>query len=493
MNISKYICVAAIAVMLVSCEKSLEVTPNSEFAPGNVLTTENGIKSLLFSAYAQQQTQQNSRFVINDSEMSTDMAFNSGGAENGQLIHIINFTWDSNLGTFQGDIWAPNYRCIRDANGVIENIDKVVAPDASKKLLKAEARVLRAQAYATLYNFFGPVPLRISTTQSGDLAKATDEEIKSFIETEITQSVADLPNPGEEESYGRFNKGNATGILAKFLLNTKQWQKAADACKTVMDFNYYSTTQHEFKDLFKVENEGITNREMMLVLPCRNEVEFGNWFMAGALPPGFKSTPQVPEFLYQSTMSNFATQYRLRTAFVNTIAPNDKRRSLICTSYINNNNVTVNILNGDNARSFKYWDNTTIGNNSGNDVPILRYADILLSRAEALNELSTLVPTTECFTLINQVRTRAGLPNLTLVDTPTKESFRNAIFRERGWEFISEGKRREDLIRQGTFISSAIARGISSSIATPEKVLFPIPESEIQANKLCKQNEGYNK
>src|SRR5690606_964114 len=204
-------------------------------------------------------------------------------------------------------------------------------------------------------------------------------------------------------------------------------------------------------------------------------------------PAGFKSTPQLPEFVFQSTMSNFATQYRLRTAFVNTMADDDKRRSLICTSYINNNNVTVNILNGDNARSFKYWDNSTIGNNSGNDVPILRYADILLTRAEALNELSA-TPISECFTLINQVRTRAGLPDLTIVNTPTQKDFRDAIFRERGWEFISEGKRREDLIRQGTFISSAIDRGISSDLATPSKVLFPIPESEIQANKLCEQN-----
>ncbi|MDB5015084.1 MAG: RagB/SusD protein, partial [Daejeonella sp.] len=85
-NISKYICLLALATGLVSCEKLLEVTPNSEFAPGNVLTSENGIKSLLFSAYAEQQTQQNSRFVINDSEMCTDMAFNSGGAENAQLL-----------------------------------------------------------------------------------------------------------------------------------------------------------------------------------------------------------------------------------------------------------------------------------------------------------------------------------------------------------------------------------------------------------------------
>lgn len=489
-NIIKYILPLAVLATVSACEKPLDVTPYSEFAPGNVLTTESGIKSLLFSAYAQQQTQQNSRFVINDAEDCTDMAFNSGGAENGQLVQIINFTWDANLGTFQGDVWAPNYRCIRDANGVIENIDNVNTSDANKKLFKAEARVLRAYSYATLYNFFGPVPLRTTTTQPGDLARATDEEMRNFIATEITESVADLPDPGKEQAHGRFNKGVAYAILAKFYLNTKEWQKSADACKSVMDLNYYSTTQYAFKDLFRVENEGQTNKEMILVLPCKNEVDFGNWFMAGALPPGFKSTPQLPEFNYQSTMSNFATQYRLRTAFVNTMAQEDKRRQLICTSYINNAGATVDISGGDNARSFKYWDNATIGNNSGNDVPIYRYADILLSRAEALNELSA-TPPAEAFSLINQVRTRAGLPDLTQANTPDKKSFRDAIFRERGWEFITEGKRREDLIRQGTFISSAIARGVPAAQATPDKVLFPIPQSEIQANKLCEQNAGY--
>lgn len=480
----------ALAGTFASCSKVLDVTPNAEFTPGNVLTSEAGIKSLLFSAYAEQQTQQNSRFVINDSEMCTDMAFNSGGQENGQLIHIINFTWDPTLGTFEGDLWAPNYRCIRDANGVIENIDGVNTSEETKGLFLAEARVLRAQAYAILYNFFGPVPLRTSTEQTGDLARATDEEMRNFIESEFLAAIPGLPDPGQEESFGRFNKGNATGLLAKFYLNTKQWQKAADACKTVIDFNYYSITQYAFKDLFRVENEGMSNREMLLVLPCLNQVDFGNWFMAGALPAGFRSTAQLPEYIYQPSMSNFATQYRLRTAFVNSMAENDLRRDLICTEYVNNNNVTVNILDGDNARSFKYWDNTTVGNNSGNDVPVLRYADILLSRAEALNELSG--PSNEGFDLINQVRQRAGLADLTAADVGTQDQFREAIFRERGWEFITEGKRREDLIRQGTFLSSAIARGVSPDLATPAKLLFPIPQSEIQANKLCEQNSGYN-
>lgn len=471
---------------LSSCESALEVTPKSEFSPGNVLTSESGIKSLLFSAYAQEQTQSNSRYVINDSEVCTDMGFNTGGAENGQLITIINFTWDPSLGTFNDDMWGPNYRSIRDANGVIENIANVNTSDANKKLYRAEARVLRAQAYATLYNYFGTVPLRTSTSQPADLARATDDELKSFIETEITQSLPDLPDPGKEEAYGRLNKGNANGILAKFFLNTKQWQKAADAAKAVMDLAYYSLNPN-FVSLFRVENEGISNREMMLVLQCRTEDPFGNWYQAGALPPAYKSSAQFPGYVYKSTMSNFATQYRLRTAFTSTFAPADKRLQLICTSYVNNSDQVVDLSTGDNARSFKYWDNNTVGNNSGTDVPVIRYADMLLTRAEALNELNG--PTTDAFMLINQVRTRAGIPNLTTADTPTKEAFRTAIFRERGWEFVSEGKRREDLIRQGTFISLAQARGITN--AKPERTLFPIPQVEIDANRLCKQNPGY--
>ncbi|GAB3695254.1 hypothetical protein GCM10027592_17130 [Spirosoma flavus] len=481
-----HILLLAVTLALSSCEEALQVTPKSEFSPGNVLTSESGIKSLLFSAYAQEQTQSNSRYVINDSEVCTDMGFNTGGAENGQLITLINFTWDPSTGTFNDDMWGPNYRSIRDANGVIENIANVTTSDANKKLYKAEARVLRAQAYANLYNFFGPVPLRTSTTQPADLARATDDAMKTFIETELTQAIPDLPDPGKEEAYGRLNKGNANGILAKFFLNTKQWQKAADAAKAVMDFNYYSLNPN-FVSLFRVENEGISNKEMMLVLQCRTEDPFGNWYQAGALPPAYKSSPQFPNYVYKSTMSNFATQYRLRTAFTSSYAAADKRLQLICTSYVNNSDQVVDLSTGDNARSFKYWDNNTVGNNSGTDVPILRYADMLLARAEALNELNG--PTTEAFTLINQVRTRAGIPNLTATDTPTKEAFRTAIFRERGWEFVAEGKRREDLIRQGTFISLAQARGITN--AKPERTLFPIPQVEIDANKLCVQNPGY--
>jgi hypothetical protein len=136
---------SAAALTFSSCEKALEVSPNSEFSPETVLSTDAGIKSVLYSAYAQSQTQTGSRWVINDSEMCTDVAFDTGGAENGGLLTIINYTWDPSTATFFDDIWAPNYRAIRDANSVIGNIAAVNTTDANKRLYLAEARVILAQ------------------------------------------------------------------------------------------------------------------------------------------------------------------------------------------------------------------------------------------------------------------------------------------------------------------------------------------------------------
>lgn len=471
-------------IILPSCKKALDVSPESEFAPGNVLTTEKGIRAVLFSSYSAMQSQALSRNLINISEVTTDIATNSGGNENLFLSQFINFTWDPSIASLQTEVWGPYYRSIRDANVVLENLENAQMPEANRKLIKAEARVLRAYAYDILYNWFGPVPLRTSSTQEVNLGKATVAELNTFIENEITEAVADLPLPGREEAFGRYNKGVAHAVLAKHFLNTKQWQKAADACQTVMGYNYYQLFP-SFKDMFRVENEG--NKEMILVRPCRNENNYGNWFQAGAMPPAFKNTTQIPEFTFTNAMSNFATQYRLRTAFVNTMAANDSRNILIIKSYVNLSGVTVNLMaTADNARSLKYWDNGTIGNNSGNDVPVLRYADILLSRAEALNELTG--PTQQALDLINLIRVRSSVPALLLADFASKESLRDHILKERGWEFISEAHRREDLIRHGKFISFAIARGIS---AKEHHVVFPIPQVEIDANKAIKQNDGY--
>lgn len=147
------------------------------------------------------------------------------------------------------------------------------------------------------------------------------------------------------------------------------------------------------------------------------------------------------------------------------------------------------MLNNNNTRSFKYWpDPNAISNDPGNDVPEIRYADILLSRAEALNELKG--PNHGSIDLINQVRGRAGINDPSLSDFTSKESLRTHLLKERGWEFYGEaGICREDQIRTGTFISSAIVRGHDN--AKPFRVLFPIPQAAMDGNPKLVQNDGY--
>ncbi len=139
------------------------------------------------------------------------------------------------------------------------------------------------------------------------------------------------------------------------------------------------------------------------------------------------------------------------------------------------------------VRSFKYWpDPNGVGENMGNDIVYIRYADVLLSRAEALNELNG--PNQESIDLINQVRQRANTTLLKLADYTNKLLLRDFLLAERGREFFSEGLRREDLIRHGKFIQSAKERGYA---AKEYQVVYPIPLQQIDANPNLTQNEGY--
>ena len=484
-----------LAVMIFSstaCEDVLETTPPGEFAPGNVLNNEEGITALLYSAYTFYNMQQGYKNEINMHEVSSDMAFNTGGGENRTLSLFINFTWDPSVG-WLNQMWVQRYNSIRDANIVLDNIDNVAdIEEDTRAMLIAEARYLRAAAYASLYNMFGRVPLMTSSLD-GPKARATDDEMKSFIETELTEIVADLPNPGSELQYGRATKGHALGILTKHYLNTKNWGKVIETVDDIDALNYYRLFP-DFEGLFRVENEpdkNPSNKEMMVAWPQINEVPYGNNFMNGATPPGFIRSDQVPGFLWTSAMANWATQYRLRDDFVNTFdTDNDDRFKLIIYNYYNANGDLIDLTTTpDNMRNLKYYDNNALANFGGVDYPIVRYADILLSHAEALNEING--PTQEGLDLINLVRARAKLDPITLSDASSKEVLRDMILDERGWEFVSEGKRREDLVRHGKYISRAQDRGIAS--AANHHVLYPIPQAEMNANLLLEgdQNPGY--
>lgn len=462
------------------CQDYLAEEVYTQYAPQDFLQNEDGIKKVLIGAYSRLQVNNGMRedqFTL--SEFPTDMTLESGGQFEKDALPYINFQWDASSG-FLRSIWVQMYTTVRNANVLLENIDQVTSiPPARLAQYKAEAQFIRSEAFAHLYRYFGPVPL-VLTTSTDDLqpARPTDSDFVSFVSAELAAAAKDLPL--KQDLYGKADKGTALAVLTKFYLNTKQWQKAADAAKEVIDLNKYKLFP-EIENLFAVQNE--LNDEFIYVYPCLAQGP-GNVYMPHAFPPNYP---------IQNNWINYGAQFRTYTSFYKTFDPADRRLKMFVTEYTDTKGVKRLLLEDasgkplDDARSFKYTpDPNAISQNNGNDIPVIRYADILLSRAEALNEVQG--PNQEAITLINQVRTRAGVKPLVLGDFATKEALRTHLLKERGWEFFSEGKRREDMIRMGTFISNAKARGKN---AQPFHVLYPLPQSEIEANPNLKQNDGY--
>lgn len=470
-------------LLLQGCKDNpLQEKPYSQIAPENLLRSEDGVRSLLASAYANSMYMQRTR-VNQLNEWTTDISWQTGGGENRAAVLFINFNWDPTSGDIVG-WYNAHYNGIRDANTLLDNIDVAEISQQKKDRFVAEAKFIRAFAYYQLYKKFGPVPLRTTTQGELEIPRATEEEMRNFIESELLAAIPNLPAPGNQV-YGRATSGAARGVLTKFYLNTKQWQKTADMARETMDMGYYELFE-DYPAMFDVANEG--NRSMLWVFPADPSVPPANNIMNGTQPPGWQLWPKTGlEKL--PNWNNWASQYRIREAFYNSFEEGDERLEPFMTEYVNGAGNTVDLLNDfeDNIRAFKYVPTEAAqGNFYGNDWPIVRYADILLSRAEALNELNG--PNQESVDLINMVRDRAELDPVTLADFPSQQSLRSHILSERGWEFYYEGKRREDLIRHGVYIEWAQERGIN---AQQHHRRFPIPQPAMDSNPELEQNPGY--
>lgn len=469
-------------------ESALDPEVYSETAPENIFVSLEGIEAVLYGAHENLAMVggNDAAQLLSHSEAMTDVGFATAGAVGNWALNFQDFILDGVGSRLYPVMWNQPYQAIRNVHILLDGIDEADISDTDKELIRAEARFIRAVAYYKLYMLFGPVPLRTSTDQELELPKASEEEMVGFIESELLEAIPGLPAYGQEKAYGRAHKAAAMAYLTKLYLNTKQWQKTVDMAQQIMDLGTFDLFPSYF-GLFQVANEG--NEEIIWARTGRADLgrSANISFMNFAWPAGFKSNPRTGlEFC--DGCRNFATMLRIRDDFWNSFAPNDNRTDLIIREYINNNDELINLLPpNDNVRPFKYWPaDDFAGPAYGNDIPDIRYADILLSRAEALNELNG--PNQESIDLINQIRNRAGLDDLALAEFSNKEELRGHILDERGWEFWWEGKRRDDLIRHGVFIQQAQERGLP---AEPHHVRHPIPQFALDANPNLEQNSGY--
>jgi hypothetical protein len=472
----KFIIILPLLLQVASCEDILEEQIYSQLAPGNFLTTEAGIDAALGAVYNEffDRWHEGYRWLMDVFEAG--YGYNEGGSFEARYAEIHEQFLLSSISYQPQDSWGDYYTLIRNANIVLDNLESGDFEESFKTVKRAEALALRGYTYSQLYNYFGPTPIFVSSQPEEDKkARATEQEMMARIESDLTEAAAGLPV--DQDDWGRITKGGALAMLCKYYLNTKQWDNASSTAQQIMTLGVYEL-QPTYQDVFDYNNE--KNSELIVVI-ASDPVNAGNNAMQGLTIPNDYPLPPGT--------STWAARLYGYDWFVDSFDENDTRNDDFVLGYVNKTGDTVPGYGVDKTLiMFKYGpDPNASGVNGGMDYPVIRYADILMSRAEALNELNG--PNQESIDLINMIRSRAGVDPVELVNFASKEELRDHIFQERLWEFYFECKSREDMIRHGTFISSAQARGLS---AQDYMVLYPIPQTEIESNPNCEQNQGYN-
>lgn len=430
------------------------------------------------------------------SDMTSDDLWSSWGWESDNLHYHQWFA--SVVGDIQNHCYQnfSHYQFLSKARNTIRRIEASSAPEDSKKLYAGEVRALRGWMGLYLYDMFGPVPVASdevldNPTSFTYLGKVSDEDYDDMMENDLRGAISVLPE--KAAARGRMTKGAAMMILLKYYMIRGKYDKAETLARDLMamEGKVYNL-QPDYNYVFS--KEGMGNDEIILQVGCNSSASWtANYMTAEVLPSDMPWTEK----------SEGWGGYVMPWDFYNTFEAGDVRTKNIVTQYTNKSGV---LMTKDNSTQLSYGplplkygkDDTMSGSYSGIDLIIYRYSDVLLTLAECINR-NQHHPTDEAIALVNRIRHRAKLADLSAEQTATYESFNDALLTERGHEFYLEGLRRQDLIRFGKYvelankrIDEANANGKSYFKVDNSHNRFWIPQTFIDESKSnIKQNEGY--
>ena len=351
--------------------------------------------------------------------------------------------------------------------------------DAGKETYIAEARAARGIIMYNLLTMYGPVPYiddpaLIETDAESNMKRPDRATYVKRVESDL-RFAADklLKTPAQ---YGRFNKGCALTFLMRLYLFEKDWANAEKVGREILTMGY--DLVGDYSSLFKVATE--KNIETIWAVTC-DPAANGNDNLGNMNAWTYYTAPSdFPANLNSEgkRTGGWAPAFMATWAFYDSFNPIDSRRALLLDSYVavNSSGTSTGVVKGRatgmrGAIINKYPDSDP-AQFAGNDIPVCRYADVLLMLAEAINEQAG--PTPEAQEFVNKVRRRSNLLNLTGTDIISPANFKEAILRERGWELFLEGHRRVDLVRMGKFVEKVTASGKIPSGTT--QGLFPVPQ-----------------
>lgn len=482
-------CAALVAVGLSACKKSfLDKVPQSNLTTGNFYKTANDAESGLTGVYNALST---GNFYLYDNFMNTDGRSDNcyvNGDNTTAEQPLENFTYDANNTNIQRD-WEELYNDVAAANIVLDNVPNINDPvwngSTRKQQILAEARFLRAMSYYWLVTEWGSCPLITTTGNNGNNypARAAVADIYKQIITDLEFADTNLPATPYNNQLGRATQGAADALLAKTYAQMGDYANCLTYCNKVITGGKYTLVSN-FANLWGAANKNNTEAILEIQFPGS---PYGDW---------------GPELFDYVPSDNWPKRdigsYDLTQAFA-TSGDNGNRYKATFNWQVANAsfNMPANAWDPAKPIPFTFKNPDADGYDSNDNITLLRLADIILLAAEANNQSGN---TTTAATLLNQVRTRAGLAAITAT---TKAALATAILNERRLELVHECTRWNDLLRadaNGTINlvnlmnSQVNSKGVNLNYkmaADKHQYLFPIPKQDMQLNHSLTQNPGY--
>ncbi|RYZ15553.1 MAG: RagB/SusD family nutrient uptake outer membrane protein, partial [Sphingobacteriales bacterium] len=288
--------------------------------------------------------------------------------------------------------WNDGYQSITRANTILEKIDAIEMDETLKRRYIAEAKFIRGYVYFELARTFGDVPLVLKSLTSSlgeayDYGRNPVAEVYAQVEKDLSEAEADLPVSYTGADIGRATKGAAKAMLGKVLLTERKFDAAAVRLKEVIDSRIYDTVP--YADVFDATKKN------------GREVVFDIQFAAGLNGEG---NPWPNAFAPQNS-GNAVIAFggggnnRPTQDLINAYEPGDIRKDFsLATSYVNAAGQTIQ-----DVYVRKYRGNPVLNNDNSNNIPVIRYADVLLMYAECLNE-ATYNPAGDAMRYLNMIR-----------------------------------------------------------------------------------------
>ncbi|MCC5929926.1 MAG: RagB/SusD family nutrient uptake outer membrane protein [Cyclobacteriaceae bacterium] len=503
-SIINKISIFLVIVFMFSCS-DLDERPVGLLAPEGLFNTPSDVLSVIYGGYGALAHENIYGRQFNIALMlRSDMVDIGDRGTPAARQQVNDFNMDDN-NAMSGVFWPRFYQVISAANAAIAGAESLSVSENVINPIIAEARFLRAFSYFHLVRNFGEIPYIdyfITNPEAvKTIAKSSVTEIYNGIITDFEYGKQWLPDKhGNSEIRSRATKGTAASYLATVYLTLADYQKAYNEAKWVIDnkdrFGY--RLEADFQDLYRAEIADNIKETIFTVdfLGLQSGADnFNQEYNAsmtgirGADRSGWSVA--VPSLAVYNTWDN--RDYRKKVSFADSIVMGGVLRPY--TAFANTQRPHI-------AKYFRYPGNAQQEyQTSDHNIILFRYAEILLTAAEALTEVSG--PNAESVSYINQIRARARNWAGTMSDFPAdfnmagmnKEQFIDAIMEERRLELAFEAKRWYDIQRRR--LGDIAFKGPNSlephaNFDASRDYLMPIPRREIDVNpNLRPQNPGY--